>query len=443
MSTCLGMYIEDNLIKYAKVSKDNDIVKIDSFGIKFYDSINEAIHQVIEETYSYKIPICINLSKEEYHYFYLFSLLNKKDMQNVINTEFESLCYDQGLNKEAYETRYVLVDDLNDKEKVKAIHISASKADLAKKTQQLEGYKIAAATPIGMSIGNLLDYQEHENVMIVNIEERTTITSIQNKKIVDVQVLEEGTKQILENINAKENSYLKAYEICKNTTIYTSEGKDLQTEENEYLEDIMPTLYNIVGAVRKVTNEYLEKFDRIYITGTASVINNIDIYFQEYLQDIKCEILKPYFIQNVQAKINMKDYIEVNSPISLALQGLGDGIKGINFKKETLSDRLPDWMKQEVGGGKKKGGTRAKSNSKFNFNLELDFKSALTAGERNLIRLASGILIFILVYCGFTMYLNHQMNQKDQEIQRGIQEANQQISFVNNDMTKIKENKNN
>ncbi len=54
MSTCLGLYIEDNVIKYAKVSKDNDIIKIDSFGIKFYDKINEAISQVIEETYSYK-----------------------------------------------------------------------------------------------------------------------------------------------------------------------------------------------------------------------------------------------------------------------------------------------------------------------------------------------------------------------------------------------------
>ena len=168
MSTCLGLYIEDNVIKYAKVSKDNDVVKIDSFGIKFYDKINEAISQVIEETYSYKVPISINLSNENYNYFYLFSLLNKKDMQSVINTEFESLCYDRGLNKEAFDTRYVLVNDLEDKEKVKAIHVSASKADLAKKEQQLEGYKLTYASPMGTTIGNLLDYKDKENVMIVN-----------------------------------------------------------------------------------------------------------------------------------------------------------------------------------------------------------------------------------------------------------------------------------
>ena len=38
-SSCLGLYIEENLIKYAKVSKDHDIIKVEAFGIKFYDKI--------------------------------------------------------------------------------------------------------------------------------------------------------------------------------------------------------------------------------------------------------------------------------------------------------------------------------------------------------------------------------------------------------------------
>ena len=222
MSTCLGLYIEDNVIKYAKVSKDNDIIKIDSFGIKFYDKINEAISQVIEETYSYKIPISINLSNENYNYFYLFSMLNKKDMQNVINTEFESICYDNGLNKDAFETRYVLVNNIEDKEKVKAIHISANKADLAKKTQYLDSYRVTTASPIGIAITNIIEHQDNENYLVVNIEDRTTVTTVVDKKITDVKVIDDGTSQILSKINAKENSYLKAYEICKNTTIYTS-----------------------------------------------------------------------------------------------------------------------------------------------------------------------------------------------------------------------------
>lgn len=441
MSTCLGLYIENNIIKYAKVSKDNDNIKIDSFGIKFFDKIDDAISQVVEETFSYKTPISINLSNESYNYFYLFSLLNKKDMQNVINTEFESICYDKGVNKDAFETRYVLVSDLEDKEKVKAIHVSASKADLAKKSQQLEGYRIISASPMGTTIGNLLDYQDNENVMIVNIEEKTTITTIVDKKIVDVQVIEEGAEKILSSINAKENSYLKSYEICKNSTIYTSDAKDLQYEENEYLDDIMPTLYNIVGTVRKITNESLNRIDKVYITGTASVINNIDIYFQDYLKDIKCEILKPYFINNLQAKINVKDYIEVNSAIALALQGLGEGLKGMNFKKNTAKDMFAQWASSDGGkNGKSKKGISAILNKKVHINLKFDFREKLTALEQTLLRISGGLLILILAYSGVTIYLNNAMNEKEKEITQAIEEANTQISLIENDTNQIRAN---
>ena len=438
MSTCLGLYIEDNLIKYAKVSKDNDLVKVDSFGIKFFDKLNEAISQVIEETYSYKTPISINLSNETYNYFELFSLLNKKDMQNVVNTEFESICYDKGVNKDAFETRYVLVNDIENKEKVKAIHVSASKTDLAKKEQQLEGYKIVSASPMGTTIGNLLELKEKENSIIVNIEERTTITTIIDGKIVDIEVIEEGAKQILDNINAKENSYLKAYEICKNSTIYTSEGRDLQYEENSYLDDIMPTLYNIVGNVRKITNDSLNRIDKVYITGTASVINNIDIYFQEYLKDVKCEILKPYFINNIQAKINIKDYIEVNSPIALALQGLGEGLRGMNFKKETFKDKLPDWLTTDIG-GKNKDKTNS-LNKKLNIDLKLDFNEELTMLERNLLRVCGALLLVIIMYCSVSIYLNNSINKKETEIMEATQEVNSQIALINNDTSLINTN---
>lgn len=442
MSTCLGLYIENDIIKYAKVTKDNDIIKIDSFGVKFYDKLSEAIKQVIEETYSYKVPISINLSNENYNYFYLFSLLNKKDMQSVINTEFESICYDKGINKEAFESRYVLVSDTEDKEKVKAIHVSANKADLAKKEQELEGYRLVCTSPIGTSIGNLLDYKDNENVIIVNIEDKTTITTIIDKKIVEVQTLEEGARQILSNINAKENSYLKAYEICKNATIYTSDAKDLQYEENDYLDDIMPTLYNIVGTVRKITNESLKNINKVYITGTASVINNIDIYFQDYLKDIKCEILKPYFINNTKSKINIKDYIEVNSPIALALQGLGDGLKGMNFKKETLKNKIPEWLTKDIGGTKKGKNNRLKETNKINLDLKFDFKEKLSVLEKNLIRIVVGILLLIIVYSTVSIGLNNFMNKKDEEIKKATLEVKTQIATINNNTDTIKSNTN-
>ena len=97
MASCLGLYIENNLIKYAKVSKEKDEKKVEAFGIKFYDKIEEGIKQVIEETYSYKIPICINVSGENYQYFDMFSLLSKSDLDKAIKTEFEAFCAEKVL----------------------------------------------------------------------------------------------------------------------------------------------------------------------------------------------------------------------------------------------------------------------------------------------------------------------------------------------------------
>lgn len=430
MATCLGLYIENHIIKYAKVTKDNDNIKIDSFGIKFYDKLIDSIKQIVEETYSYKTPISINLSNEEYNYFYLFSLLSKKDMENVINTEFESICYDNGVNKDAFETRYVLVNDLQDKEKVKAIHVSANKVDMAKKDQYLEKYRIVSEVPIGASIANLIEDNETENVLIINIEDKTTVTTIVDKKIVNVQTIQDGATQILDSINIKENSYLKAYNICKDSTIYTPKGKDLQYEENEYLDYIMPTLYNIVTEVRKIIDQSLNRIDKIYITGTGSIINNIDIYLQEYLKDIKCEILKPYFLNNLpMTKINIKDYIEVNSAIAVALDGLGQGIKGLNFRKEGLKD----WLTVDIGS---KSGKLSKSKK----GLQLDFGEKLTRAEKGLTRMAVGILTLVLIYSGVSLFLNNAIKAKESEVKKATKEVNTEIGKINSDITKLRNN---
>ena len=34
MASCLGLYIENNLIKYAKVTKEREITKVESFGVE-------------------------------------------------------------------------------------------------------------------------------------------------------------------------------------------------------------------------------------------------------------------------------------------------------------------------------------------------------------------------------------------------------------------------
>lgn len=434
MSTCLGLYIEENIIKYAKVSKDHDQIKVESYGVKFYDNLDQAIKQVIEETYSYKIPISINLSEEMYNYFQIFALLNRKDLPKAIKTEFEAYCGDKNYNPNVFESRYAITSNVNEKDKLKVIHVSENKIELNKQIQKFNSYKLQNITPVSMSISDIAKFDERENCLIVNIEEKTIITTILNQNIYDIKTLDIGSKDILDKINLKENSYQKAYEICKETTIYTSEGKELSEEETSYLEDIMPTLYDIVGQLRKILNENIEKIEKIYITGTGALINNIDLYFEEYLENINCEILKPSFIK-ISPDVNIKDYIEVNSAISIALSGLGEGISGMNFKKTTLMDKLSEMLQLEVGGSKDKKTRKMKENKGNLFTV--DFNIPLDNIERSMMRGVAGLLILLIVYCGFSSMIKMQIDEKNKQAQESINNTNSQIALVNKDIQNL------
>ena len=437
MASCLGLYIEKNVIKYAKVTKEREALKIESFGMKFYDRLDESIKQIISETYSYKNPVSINLSEEMYNYFYMFNLLNKNDLKKAIETEFESYCFDKSLNKNAFESRYALSNDVEDKDKIKVIYVSANKATVSRITQLTEDVKASTITPIGTSITNIANVKPKENFLIVNMEDKTTVTAVVNQKVYNVDKLDEGAEEILGQISAKENSYAKAYEICKNSTIYTMEGKELQDDDNEYLDDIMPTLYKIVNKVQEYTVNSTIKFDKIYITGTMSVVNNIDLYFQEFFKTEKCEILKPYFVtENV--KINVKDYIEVNSAIALALQGLGYGIKSMNFKSPSFLEKLPDLMKMEIGSSK---GNNKKSSNSLNINFS-DLKTKMDHTERWLLRVAGGILALTLIYSAFSGYLNNQITNKLNEVDEVYTDTLNNIGLIEKDNSSVKQKTN-
>lgn len=432
MSTYLGLYIEENIIKYAKVSKEHDQIKVESFGTKFYDDLDKVVKQIVEETYSYRTPISINLSEEMYNYYDVFAMLSKKDLPRAIKTEFEAYCGEKNYNPNVFETRYAITPDTQNKEKLKVIHISENKIELNKVLQRFNSYKLQSIVPVSMSIPSIAKFDEKENCLIVNIESNTTITTIIDQNIYNITKIDVGSQEILDKINLKENSYQKAYEICKETTIYTSEGKELTNEETSYLEDIMPTLYEIVGNLRKIINESLDKIEKIYITGTGALINNIDLYFEEYLENVRCEILKPDFVK-ISPDINIKDYVEVNSAISLALNALGQGIAGMNFKKNTLMDKLPDVLKMEVGTKKTKNTSTKKI---FNF-ITMDFNIPLDKIEKGMLRSIVGILVLFFVYCGFSNMIINQINKKNEEAEKSIEDTKTQISLIGNDIQSL------
>ena len=279
MPKCLGIYIEENVIKYAKVDKTKDNLKVDASSVVFYEKENlfQTIERIIRETFSSKDQIAINISNELYNYFEVFSALKLADKRKSIDLDFEVLCSEKGYNKESLESRFILRNERENIDKNKVIHISTNKENLRKRLQEFSGFKVVSATPISTSVVNLVDLPPKEdNVVIVNIENDTKVTTVIGGEVYDINIISDGMKDILEKINSVENSMQKSYECCRNTTIYTQDSQELQVvEDNDHLEDVMPTLYKIVNEVRKIVDSSTSRISKVYVTGLGTSINNI------------------------------------------------------------------------------------------------------------------------------------------------------------------------
>lgn len=445
MQSCLGITLSDKLIKYAKVEKDANNLKVVSFGVKFYEAqdLYATIGQIINETDSKRTPVSINTINEQYYYFNIFNLTNNDYAKKAIELEFESFCNDNHLNPRVYEGRYTKTKDLVNQDKEKVIYIYQNKLELEEKLNSFKDARVTTITPTSTSIANIMNLEKGKNILVVDLEDRTTVTTIINQQINNVDILTQGLQQTFEAIQTKENSTAKAYEVMKNTTIYTMEMQaNAGMDKNmEYLQYIVPSLYKITQELQNITKNY-KKIDKIYLTGYGTTINNIDLYFQEYFKDTKVEILKPFFLENT-AQNNIKDYIEVNSAIALAIQGLGYGIKALNFigtkaafkdMKSLLSMDVKD-IKGLMGAGR--GSSKTKGASKFNFDFSL--KGAFDNVDAGLVRNIFVILIVTIVFCVASYLLSEQIEKQKEVAQDIIDDTQQQIQLAEADDYKIKD----
>ena len=204
MLSSLGIYVDKNLIKYAKLKKVKDSYKVESFNVEVFEDLKEALVKVINETNSHKIPVCINISNELYNYFDVFSILEKKDITKSLDIEFEMLCSDKGYDHASLESRYVLRENKENFDKYKSIYISANKNEVQEQIKALSNYKLFSMTPVSTSITNLISDKEVQNTAIINIENETKITTIIDGQIHRVDVLNSGMEDVVEKINKLE-----------------------------------------------------------------------------------------------------------------------------------------------------------------------------------------------------------------------------------------------
>ena len=278
--------------------------------------------------------------------------------------------------------------------------------------------------PVSTSVFNLVDLgPKDENVLIVNIEGDTKVTTIIGGEIYHVDIIPEGMNEILNSINAVENDMKRSYECCRNTTIYTQDMQDLQVSDNEHLEDIMPTLYKLVTEIKKLSEATIGQISKIYITGMGTAINNIDLYFQEYIPNAKCELLKPFFLENsAMSKLPIKEYMEVNSATALALDGLGYGEKDLNFK------------------GKASSGVTTQIDGKMIMNFLkglIDPKKEMNAVDKTVLRLTICLAVVVIGYGLASNSIIKQINQKSKQIDAETKVVDAQILTVNSQISSI------
>ncbi len=443
MQYCLGISIDDKFIKYAKVQKEDNTFKVESYGINSYNNmdLNKRIAQIIQETDSSKIPISTDIQNEKYYFFNFFGVKNKTYAKEAIQTEFESFCTDNHINKNTIEGRYIYTKNIDMLDQNKAIYIYANKGEMEERLNLFKGTKVVSATPDAIAIPNIVNIEPNKNIMIVDISDNTKITTLINKNIYNVDILSEGLKEAFDTINLKENSTLKTYEVLKNTTIYTMDMDTTSNKKNdEYLQHIVPALYKVAQEVLNITKNY-KKIDQIYLTGYATVINNIELYFQEYFKNSKVEILKPFFIEK-NDRVNVKDYIEVNQAIALALQGMGYGARTINFSTDKKADEIKSMLSMNmtdiINSFKVQKADNGKEKNKPKLNVDLGFlKNKSKNLDTSMTNAFISLLLITILYCAGSIWVSKQISSETDKVKDDVSYTQEQIAKATNDDSKI------
>ena len=320
MASALGIFIDRNIIKYAKLNGTKDKLKVESYGMKYGQNHKELLKQIIEETNSVKSNVVINASEIHYEETSIFSMLKKKDYDKAVEVAYEEIIDRQKLRPELLEYGYILSKDPADPEKLHVLLGIQERTAIETRANLIgQNANIYSQMPIGISIVNI--YNSALPAIIVNIEEDTYITEVFNGEPVRVTRIGTGTKNIISTINSEENSISKSYEVLRNMVLPIDDMDQISFEGNEYAPVIVSEIMKIISEIKNIMKKNTGIYKKIYITGTGATISNIETFIEKLIDDVECEILKPEGIEE-QKRTPIKEYVDVNSAIALAGEAL-------------------------------------------------------------------------------------------------------------------------
>ena len=320
MASALGIFIDRNIIKYAKLNGTKDKLKVESYGMKYGENHKELLKQIIEETNSSKNNVVINAAEIHYEETSIFSMLKKKDYDMAVEVAYEEIIDKQKLRPELLEYGYILSKNPADSEKLHVLLGIQEKGAMETRANLFgQNVMLYSQMPIGISISNI--YENPLPALIVNIEEDTYITEIYDTEPIKVTRIATGTKNIIDTINNEENSISKSYEVLRNMVLPTDDMDQISFEGNEYAPVIVSEVMKIVSEIKSVMKKRPGIYKKIYISGTGATISNLETFIEKLIDDVECDILRPAGIEG-QKKVAIKEYVDVNSAIALACEAL-------------------------------------------------------------------------------------------------------------------------
>lgn len=407
MTECLGIYVENDVIKYAKLEADNsNNISLKEHGLRFVkQNLDNIILDIIEETDSENTKLVFNSNNNTYSNFQIIENNSKKSYtKEILNTEFEAWCEKNAKSPEKFEYTYTISTKNENTNKCSGILDIVSKNSLNEIVKNSK-YKVDGIYPTDILVNNIIDKKD-KNYILLNIGSKIIASAVLDNKVVEIKTLGEGITKIIEEFKEKLGTYQKAYLACRKINVYSEE---LSSNDSQLEEIAEPILQDVLKSISSFVTKYKINVSNIYITGDITLFNNIDILLKEYF-NLKCEILIPKIVKKDDKDI--AEIVEVTPAISIAYEHINSNNKN-NFLAKNNKKRL-------FGQGE------IKENNK---NLDV-------------LSISLGIVsILFITYISFGTIYSNKVNKMVDEANSSIMQINSNITKINDDIKYISENK--
>lgn len=424
MERCLGIYIGEKIVKYAKLHIDkNKNIDVEISNVKYVlGGIKEVIDEIIVETNSQNTPIAINILNEYHEKMEILKQISKNDVSSMVELEIEDIANKQGINNKLLLYNFDIKDSLTNKDNNRINILYTNRMEI-EQYSKIEGLDVKGAYPLSAAIKGIVP-KDFKNYIIVNIEEKITVSVVSNNELVDTIVIDMGMKEVIDSMATQLGSYAKAYDTCKTINVYTEEENPNNPEIERIIE---PILQEVLRNIEDAIKPYRGKFEKILLTGMGVLFTNIDILFEQYY-GVPSEILKPSFTKGEIGIRNMAELIEANSAIALANAMLTANMENLNFMIQ-VNKKQP-----KNGDAKNKLGIKLPGKLTFHGDAA-DVIQKLIFADLVAVTLIVGYTIFGSIYAS-------QTTKMEKDIRNSITTLAEQNMTVQTDTRTVTQNKN-